>query len=204
MGQAQGKRRVGQTQERKLLAVTIVALLAGAAAMAAYQWSVNGSGPVVIASGAAMQQERNNLAAMRTSQLQLNNNTVHVWLALTDKQRELGLMWVRPHEMADNQGMLFVFDDDQDGGFWMKNTLIPLDIAFIRHDGLVIDTKEMVPLSHLSHGPPASYRYALEVKAGVLKKLGVRPGHRIAIPSDVLNLPATRAERTNGSETAAD
>ena len=69
---------------------------------------------------------------MRTAQLKIANQTFNVWIASTPQQQELGLMNVQPSELADNQGMIFVFPQDQTDGFWMKDTLIPLDIAFIR------------------------------------------------------------------------
>lgn len=131
--------------------------------------------------------ERNNLASMRTTSLQVGNRIIQAWIAEDDLQRQYGLMWVQPHEMADNQGMLFVFPDSHMGGFWMKDTLISLDIAFIRDDGMVVGIDQMAPRSLALHGPSVPYQYALEVHAGILEQAGLQPGLIIDIPSDVLN-----------------
>jgi uncharacterized protein len=133
------------------------------------------------------QHDHNNLAAMTRCKLQAGKQPLDLWIARTDGERELGLMWVQPGEMADNQGMLFVFPVDQAGGFWMKNTLIGLDIAFVRRDGTVVDIQQMEPLSLVSHTPREPYRYAIEVKAGTLAKAGLQIGHIISIPADQLN-----------------
>lgn len=131
--------------------------------------------------------DRNDLSTMRTTQLSVGNHVLYAWIAETELQREYGLMWVQPSEMSDNQGMLFVFDADQLDGFWMKNTLIPLDIAFIRDDGMVVDIQQMTPQSLDQHQPSTPYRYALEVNRGVFSQAGMQAGDLIRIPSDVLN-----------------
>jgi uncharacterized membrane protein (UPF0127 family) len=166
-------------QERVLLAAVIVGVLALAGSLALYQCSRQ--------SGMGEQHTRNNLSLMARCDLRVVSQPLHLWIAGTPLQRELGLMWVQPDEMADNQGMLFIFEQDQDSGFWMKNTLIPLDIAFIRHDGTVVDIEQMEPLSLVAHTPRGTYRYAVEVKAGTLSKAGLRIGDIVTIPADLLN-----------------
>jgi len=123
---------------------------------------------------------------MRTTQLQVGNEPIDVWIAETYPQRQLGLMWVQAWEMADNQGMLFVFEPGHRGSFWMKNTLIPLDVAFIQDNGDIVHTDRMEPLSLDPHGPVGPYRFALELWAGTLDRLGVYPGDSIRIPDTVL------------------
>jgi uncharacterized protein len=124
---------------------------------------------------------------MRTVQLNVNGHIFIVWIAQTLTEEEYGLMWVQPSEMTNNQGMLFVFSQDQTDGFWMKNTLIPLDIAFIRSDGIVVDIQSMTPLSLAQHQPSVPYRNALEVNSGALAAAGLKPGMKIHIPNSVLN-----------------
>jgi uncharacterized protein len=138
-------------------------------------------------SGMPMHQDRNDLAQMARHDLLVAGKMLHLWIAHTPRERELGLMWVPPGEMADNQGMLFLFEQDEASGFWMKNTLTPLDIAFIRQDGTVVDTQQMEPLSLVSHAPRDSYRYALELKAGTLARLPLQPGDILPIPAEWLN-----------------
>lgn len=168
-----------QRQEKLFLAAVIVGTLALAGSLALYQCSRP--------SGASAQHTRNDLSQMTHCNLQVQSQLLRLWVARTPLQRELGLMWVQPGEMADNQGMLFVFEQDQGGGFWMKNTLIPLDIAFIRHDGTVVDIGQMEPLSLVTHTPQDVFRYAIEVKAGTLGKAGLHVGDIVTIPADLLN-----------------
>lgn len=168
-----------QRQEKVFLAALIVGILALAGSLALYHCSR----PI----GMVDPHPRNNLSQMARCDLQAKNQLLHVWIARTLLEHELGLMWVQPEELTDNQGMLFVFEQDQGGGFWMKNTLVPLDIAFIRHDGTIVDIIQMEPQSLVEHAPRGSYRYALEVKAGTFGRAGLQIGDIITIPADLLN-----------------
>ncbi len=82
--------------------------------------------------------------------------------------------------LAENSGMLFYFDKPQPVGFWMKNTLIPLSIAYLDEKGEIL---EIYPLTPLDETPTTSrsYRvkYALEMNQGWFKKNGVKPGDRV-------------------------
>jgi uncharacterized membrane protein (UPF0127 family) len=164
---------------KAFLAAIIVGTLALAGSLSLFHQSQQMKG--------AEQHDHNNLAAMSRCRLEVGKQPLDLWIARTDGERELGLMWVQPGEMADNQGMLFIFPVDQAGGFWMKNTLIGLDIAFVRRDGTVVDIQKMEPLSLVAHAPRESYRYAIEVKAGTLAKAGLQIGHIVSIPADQLN-----------------
>jgi uncharacterized membrane protein (UPF0127 family) len=83
--------------------------------------------------------------------------------------------------LADGEGMLFIFERDEALSFWMKNTLIPLSIAFIASDGRIIDIKDMRPLDLSSVKSSRSVRYALEVPQGWFNRVNVRPGDKIII-----------------------
>jgi uncharacterized membrane protein (UPF0127 family) len=170
---------VKQRQEKMFLAIIIVGALALAGGLAVFHESEQVR--------VVEQHTRNNLAAMPQCQVTIGNQPFDLWIARTPSERELGLMWVQPGEMTDNQGMLFIFPTDQAGGFWMRNTLIGLDIAFIRYDGTVVEIEQMEPLSLVSHAPREPYRYAIEVKAGVLGRTGLQIGDIVTIPTDALN-----------------
>ena len=104
---------------------------------------------------------------------------IKVEIARTDEERARGLMY--RDKLPDGKGMLFVFEYDQQLSFWMKNTYIPLSIAFIASDGRIIDIKDMQPLDLSSVQSSRPVRYALEVPRGWFSRVGVRPGDRVVI-----------------------
>jgi hypothetical protein len=106
-----------------------------------------------------------------------------VELARTAGERSRGLMF--REELAEDGGMLFVFPEDTEAGFWMRDTLIPLSIAFIAADGTIVDIQDMEPLSEDTHRPPEAYLYALEVNQGWFGHHGFGPGDRVEIPDSV-------------------
>jgi uncharacterized membrane protein (UPF0127 family) len=125
------------------------------------------------------------LDTLPTSTVAINEHTLRVWLVNTPEQREEGLMFVPENEIADDQGMLFVFPDERYQGFWMKNTITALDIAFARMDGRIVTIHTMPPLTLRTFPSLEPVMFALEVKAGTFERLGIREGDRIDIPPDV-------------------
>jgi uncharacterized membrane protein (UPF0127 family) len=98
-----------------------------------------------------------------------------VELALTPAQQQLGLMYRR--ELAPDAGMLFVFPQPQPTAFWMKNTLIPLDMLFIAADGRIADIHERaVPLSEANIPARVPVKAVLELNGGTVARLGIKPG----------------------------
>ncbi len=106
-----------------------------------------------------------------------------VEVARTSEERSRGLMF--REELAEDGGMLFVFPEDTEAGFWMKDTLIPLSIAFIAADGTILGVQDMESLSEELHRPPGRYRYALEVNQGWFREHGLGQGDRVEIPDSV-------------------
>jgi uncharacterized membrane protein (UPF0127 family) len=99
---------------------------------------------------------------------------ITVEIARTDEERSTGLMYRK--KLPDGEGMLFVFDRDQQLSFWMKNTIIPLSIAFIASDGRIIEIIDMRPNDLNSVKSSRSVRYALEVPQGWFARVNVNPG----------------------------
>jgi uncharacterized protein len=100
-----------------------------------------------------------------------------VWIADEPQLRQRGLM--DRTSLPSNAGMLFVFEEPSDGGFWMKNTLIPLSIAFIDDDGRILETLDMQPCEAdpcRVYTPGSTYRYALEANLGFFDEHGVASG----------------------------
>jgi uncharacterized protein len=101
-----------------------------------------------------------------------------VELATNDAERERGLMFVK--QLPEGQGMLFDFKSDQLVSFWMHNTYIPLDMIFIRSDGVIAHIAENAkPLSDALIPSEAPVRAVLEVIAGTAEKFGIKPGDRV-------------------------
>jgi uncharacterized membrane protein (UPF0127 family) len=105
-----------------------------------------------------------------------------VEIANTDESRGLGLMF-RP-SMDPDAGMLFDFEEDTTSSFWMANTILPLSIAFIQADGIIVDIKDMQPLDTTSVGPGAAYRYALETNQGYFRVHNISPGDKVTLPGE--------------------
>lgn len=132
---------------------------------------------IVAALPAAAVAEGSPQLNLPTVQLQAGMHSIRAQVALTPDQRATGLMFRR--EMPQHEGMLFVFEQAMAHCFWMKNTLLPLSIAFIADDGTVVDVQDMQPGDLNGHcsGKPA--RYALEMNLGWFAKRGVRPGFKL-------------------------
>lgn len=125
------------------------------------------------------------LDSLQTANIGAKGSTLRVWLALTDDQHMEGLMHVTADEIADDQGMLFVFPDERLRGFWMKNTVTSLDIAFARFDGTIVATHTMPPLTLRTFPSYEPAMFALEMKAGAFERLGLKTGDKLDIPTEV-------------------
>jgi uncharacterized membrane protein (UPF0127 family) len=97
-----------------------------------------------------------------------------------DIERSAGLMFRT--EMADDHGMLFVFEQSRRVAFWMKNTPLPLDLVFVREDGTIAAIMSGEPQSTAVISPDADVRFVLELKAGTAQKAGIGDGDRLRHP----------------------
>jgi len=120
---------------------------------------------------------------LRTELLTVGPAQVVAEIARTPGERELGLMFRK--ELADGKGMLFVFESDERLSFWMKNTLMPLSIAYISSDGSIREILDMEPRSLAPVSSQYSVRYALEVPQGWFSRAGVRVVDRVVLPDSV-------------------
>ena len=109
--------------------------------------------------------------------LYINGRALNVEIASNDEERQKGLMYRK--ELGENEGMLFVFEKDKILSFWMKNTSIPLSIAFLDKNGEVIDIYDMKPFSLEPVVSTLKCRYALEVNRGFFNKCGLKVGDKI-------------------------
>jgi len=128
-----------------------------------------------IAFGAALAQDGPQQLPSITLNAGIHN--IQAEVAQTPEQRSTGLMHRR--EMPASHGMLFVFEARSQQCFWMKNTLLPLSIAFIGDDGTIVNVADMKPQTLDAHCSAKPVRFALEMNQGWFDKRGVKPGARI-------------------------
>lgn len=104
--------------------------------------------------------------------------TVKAEVASTDVQRQMGLMWRTT--MAEDEGMIFLFEQEQPLSFWMRNTVLPLDLIFIDSEWKVVGSVEnATPFTDDPRGVPGLSQYVLEVNAGYVAKHGITPGTEV-------------------------
>ncbi len=99
---------------------------------------------------------------------------IHAEVAADFGSRMRGLMY--RESLAANAGMLFVFDEAQAHCMWMKNTLVPLSVAFLDERGAIINIADMAPQTESSHCAARPARYALEMNRGWFAARGIKPG----------------------------
>jgi uncharacterized membrane protein (UPF0127 family) len=107
-------------------------------------------------------------------ELQAGFHRIEAEVVNTPQSRAQGLMHRR--EMAPQHGMLFIFTEDNQHCMWMKNTLIPLAVAFIDEGGRILNIEEMKPQSEANHCAVRPARYALEMNAGWFSQRGLKRG----------------------------
>jgi uncharacterized membrane protein (UPF0127 family) len=112
---------------------------------------------------------------------------INAEVAFTQETRMVGLM--QRKTLPDYNGMLFVFDSDARHCMWMKNTLLPLSVAFLDDSGRIINIEEMQPQTENNHCAAQPAHYALEMNAGWFKKRGFGPGTQIG---GITRAPAAR------------
>ena len=166
---------------RVLGIILVMLLLAGCGGGAV------GSGATAQSSGPRATTDSGNAASdLRTVTIDASGGEeveVRVEIADTGPERELGLMGRTA--LPEDRGMLFVFGEEQEElSFWMKDTLIPLSIAFMDSEGRIVDIQDMKPLDdeppHYVSAEPA--QYALEVNRGFFEERGVEVGDRAELP----------------------
>ncbi|WP_427914582.1 DUF192 domain-containing protein [Ramlibacter sp. MMS24-I3-19] len=117
--------------------------------------------------------------------LHAGEHAIDAHVARTRAQRARGLMHCT--ELGPNEGMLFICDDCAVQSFWMKDTPLPLSIAFLEEDGTIVHIGDMEPHSLDSHACPQPVRHILEMRRGWFAERGIGPGNRIEGPAFVAN-----------------
>jgi len=117
---------------------------------------------------------------LKTVTLKAGDIQVLAEVAKTDLEKNRGLMYRKT--LAEGKGMLFDFGIDQKMAFWMKNTSLPLSLAYLGADGTIFQILDLQPFSEEPRASERSVRYALEVPKGWFGKVGLKVGDRFEIP----------------------
>jgi uncharacterized membrane protein (UPF0127 family) len=145
--------------------------------MAVRRWALLGAVAALMLVAIPPETTADESIALLKRVLHAGNRPFSVAVAATPQQRQHGLMGYT--HLGDDEGMLFVFENKSGYCFWMKDTLIPLSIAFLDDDGSIVNIEDMRPQTPVMHCPKAAVRYALEMNLGWFKNLGIRPGMKI-------------------------
>jgi uncharacterized membrane protein (UPF0127 family) len=122
----------------------------------------------------------------KIQKINVGKKTLKVEIADTEAKRSHGLM--NRKVLADGTGMLFIFENEQELAFWMKNTFIPLSIGFFSGEKKLIDIQDMAPVrSEMELDPPryvskVPAKYVLEVPRGWFKKNQIKLGNSLVLP----------------------
>lgn len=108
--------------------------------------------------------------------------SLDIEIASTPEQKSYGLMF--RHSLPERAGMLFIWDADQPVSFWMKNTFIPLDMLFVRYDGVIVKiATHTEPYSLKSIPSEGPVRGVIEINGGAASQLGIETGDKVIFPS---------------------
>jgi uncharacterized protein len=126
------------------------------------------------------------LADLKVVKLEANGHEIEAWLMDDANKKAEGMMFLEPDDVKENQGMLFPYPSQQPktNGFWMKNTLTPLDIIYISSDRKVVSIAKGEPLNEKTVYATGPWQYVLELKQGMAQKFGIEPGTPIVIPPE--------------------
>ena len=115
--------------------------------------------------------------SLPTIELTAGMYVIRAEVAQTQPQRTIGLM--HRTTMGANEGMLFAFEARAPQCFWMRNTPLPLTIAFVADDGRIVNLEDMQPRTEDSHCSAEPVRYTLEMNQGWFAKRGIKPGFNL-------------------------
>lgn len=139
------------------------------------------------------ESEPNVLTNLGTVQITMKGQKFELWIADDSQEQARGLMFITEQQLAPlpdgtERGMLFIFDHAMMLNFWMKNTITPLDIAYIDPKGKIVSTYTMAPLDTRYGQYPSNKpaQFAIEVNASVYQRLGIQAGDQIDFPDTIL------------------
>jgi uncharacterized membrane protein (UPF0127 family) len=126
---------------------------------------------LALAAGVAAQE------AMPVVELTAGFHRIEAEVAANDQNRQVGLM--NRKAMPPQRGMIFVFAQERTHCMWMRNTYLPLSVAFLDADGAILNIEDMQPQTEDNHCAKKPARYALEMNLGWFAQRGIKPGTRL-------------------------
>lgn len=121
-----------------------------------------------------------------TAVLRIKDREITVEVASTRADRERGLMY--RETLPEDRGMLFIYPQERVLSFWMRNTTIPLSIAYLDAEGAIREIYYMRPLDFTSIVSQSKVRYALEVNEGWFERHGIEAGDRVVLPESIRSI----------------
>jgi uncharacterized membrane protein (UPF0127 family) len=119
------------------------------------------------------------LSAYNRATIRVGGKKIEVYVADETAERTEGLMFIRDSELKADDGMLFVFAEERQLSFWMENTLLPLDIAFLNTTGKILNIRQMQPLDRSPQPSEGPAKYALEMHQGWFASHHIRAGDKV-------------------------
>lgn len=130
------------------------------------------------------------LADLKKGTIKIDGHSLSAWVMDDDGKRQEGMMWLTDKEVKDDEAMIFIFPSPEPhatAGFWMQNTILPLDIMYFTPKMRLTTIAEGKPFDEKSLPAKEDYQYVVEMKQGSAKRLGIQVGSTITIPSDLKN-----------------
>ena len=144
------------------------------------------SGPISSAGGHMESMRRTyHTKDLDRGTLKVNGADINAWVMDDDAKRQEGMMWLVEDDVKDNDGMIFVFPDSDKRAFWMHDTILALDIIYIKSDKTVDSIQLGKPYDETSLPSDGPAQYVLELKEGCAKKFGIKKGTKFEIPDSV-------------------
>jgi uncharacterized membrane protein (UPF0127 family) len=136
--------------------------------------------------GALLAQNPNRvhqLKTLETATLKFGKSSIRAWVMDSDSKRQEGMMFLTEKEVPKDHGMVFVFQGAAQRSFWMRNTLIPLDIAYLDSKGKALNVAVMKALDESPVPSAGPSKYVLEMKKGAFARLGIKKGTLFKLPA---------------------
>lgn len=128
------------------------------------------------------------LDKLEVTKVTVDKHKFNLWVMDTDAKRSEGMMFLKNTDFKDDEGMIFVFLGEETRRFWMHNTHVDLDICYCDQDGKILNTYTMKAFDETTdYSSRGGSKYVIELRAGILRKLGIKSGMKFAIDERVVS-----------------